>query len=268
MGEREAHAVTGLLLRHFTSYDNLYINLHPETEINPNTLKHIDEAVQQLLDDKPIQYVLGETFFCQLPFCVDASVLIPRPETEELTLWIIENHPQANSIMDICTGSGCIAVSLANYIGNGTVYAVDISTKALERARKNALLNKTVVNFMQHDVLDDDFSDAVNMKFDVIVSNPPYVREMEKQYMHRRILDYEPAQALFVEDKNPLSFYHAILKFGRTHLVNSGKLYFEINEIYGREMTCLYKEYGYSNMELRQDVHGKDRMICGTMKQK
>jgi release factor glutamine methyltransferase len=213
----------------------------------------------------PVQYVLGETFFCDLPFFVDASVLIPRPETEELTLWIIKSNPQANRLLDICTGSGCIAVSLANYIENSIVYGVDISKEALETARKNALLNKTRVHFMQYDVTNNDFSKALEMSFDVIVSNPPYVREIEKQYMHRRVLDYEPAQALFVEDENPFLFYHAILKFGQTHLVNGGKLYFEINEIYGKELVCLYKEYGYTHINLQQDIHGKDRMICGTM---
>ncbi|MDR1180989.1 MAG: peptide chain release factor N(5)-glutamine methyltransferase [Bacteroidales bacterium] len=265
MGEGEARSVTGLLLKHFTTYNNLYINLYPETEIDFDTITSINEAVQQLMENAPIQYVLGETVFCDLPFFVDASVLIPRPETEELVLWIIKNNLQASKFLDICTGSGCIAVSLANYIENSIVYGVDISEEALETARKNALLNKTNVHFMQYDVLNNGFANAVDMLFDVIVSNPPYVREIEKQYMHKRILDYEPAQALFVEDENPLLFYHSVLKFGQTHLINGGQLYFEINELYGKEVVCLYEEYGYTRINLRQDIHGKDRMICGTM---
>ncbi|MDR0606202.1 MAG: peptide chain release factor N(5)-glutamine methyltransferase [Bacteroidales bacterium] len=266
MGTNEAHAVTGLLLKHFTSYDSLYINLYPETEIDTNTIACIDEAIRQLLVDKPVQYILGETFFCDLPFFVDASVLIPRPETEELTCWAIKDNPHTNKLIDICTGSGCIAISLANYIKNSTVYAIDISADALETARKNALLNKVNVNFIQYDVLHTDFSNMLDVKFDVVISNPPYVRKKEKQYMHKRVLDYEPEQALFVEDDNPLSFYHAILKFGQTHLVNEGKLYVEINEIYGEEVVVLYEKYGYADIDLRQDIHGKDRMLCGTMK--
>jgi release factor glutamine methyltransferase len=270
MGEGEARSVAGLLLKHFTSYDSLYINLYPETEIDTNTTACIDEAIRQLLANKPVQYVLGETSFCDLPFFVDASVLIPRPETEELTCWAIRDNPHTNKLMDICTGSGCIAISLANYIKNSTVYAVDISADALETARKNALLNKVNVNFMQYDILnaDDSFSDALDIKFDVVISNPPYVRKKEKQYMHKHVLDHEPEQALFVEDDNPLSFYHAILKFGQTHLVNEGKLYFEINEVYGKEVVVLYEKYGYADINLRQDIHGKDRMVCGTMKLK
>jgi release factor glutamine methyltransferase len=263
MGESEGRAVTGLLLKHFTSYDPLYINLYPETEIDADTMEQIDEAIRQLLEDKPVQYVLGETVFCDLPFFVDASVLIPRPETEELTQWIIKNHPQANQLIDICTGSGCIAVSLANYIKDSKVYAVDVSEEALETARKNAVRNKITVDFMCCDVLNKDFSTALNAQFDVIVSNPPYVRKIEKQYMHKRVLDYEPELALFVSDDNPLAFYRAILQFGLEHLVNKGKLYFEINEIYGKEVALLFGEYGYTNIDLRRDIHGKDRMICG-----
>jgi release factor glutamine methyltransferase len=266
MGEGEARSVAGLLLKHFTSYDSLCVNLYPETEIDTNTIAYIDEAIRQLLADKPVQYVLGETSFCDLPFFVDASVLIPRPETEELTYWIIKDNPHARKLMDICTGSGCIAISLANYIKNSTVYAADISVEALKTARKNALLNKVNVNLIHFDMLNVDIADMLDMKFEVMVSNPPYVRMKEKQYMHKRVLDYEPEQALFVEDDNPLSFYHAILKFGQTHLVNEGKLYFEINEIYGEEIVFLFKEYGYADIDLRQDIHGKDRMVCGTMK--
>jgi release factor glutamine methyltransferase len=268
MGEGEARSVVGLLLKHFTSYDNLYINLHPETEISIETIKHIHNAVKELLENKPIQYILGKTIFCDLPVLVDCSVLIPRPETEELTLWVIKEHSQAINLIDICTGSGCIAISLAHYIKNSMVYAVDISEEALQVARKNALLNKVNVNFIHRDVFHSNFSNVLDVKFDVIVSNPPYIREIEKQYMHKRVLDYEPSAALFVEDDNPLSFYDAILKFGQRRLVSNGKLYFEINEKYGQEVACLYEQYGYTDIVLRQDIHGKDRMICGTMKLK
>ncbi len=266
LGEGEARAVVNLLLRHYTTYNSLYINLNPFTEIDQETIERINKALKELLEDKPIQYVLGETVFCNLPFMVDNSVLIPRPETEELTSWIIEENHQARRLMDICTGSGCIAVSLANYIRGSRVYAVEISRNAIEVANRNASLNKVKVDFIQHDVLDPDFSDFIDDKFDVIVSNPPYVRTMEKMYMHKRVLDYEPEPALFVEDDNPLLFYDAILKFGQTHLMNNGKLYFEINEHFGKEVVYLYKQYGYTEICLKRDIHGKDRMVSGKMK--
>jgi release factor glutamine methyltransferase len=266
LGEGEARAVVRLLLEHFTGYDTLYINLNPQTEVDTSIVNQINKAVNQLLKNKPVQYVLGETVFCGLPFVVTEDVLIPRPETEELTRWIVEDNPQARKILDICTGSGCIAVSLAKNIKESDVYAIEISQEALKIAQKNAELNKVKINFMQCDVLNSDFLHATDVKFDVIVSNPPYVREMEKSRMHSRVLDYEPHIALFVEDEQPLLFYHAILQFGQTHLANNGKLYFEINEHFGKEIVDLYATYGYKNICLKQDIHGKDRMICGTKK--
>jgi len=284
LGEGEARAVVRLLMEHFTGYDNLYISLNPQTKIDKNIVNQVNIAVNQILENKPIQYVLGETVFCGLPFLVTDSVLIPRPETEELTRWIIKENTHAKKILDIGTGSGCIAVSLAKNLSNCDVYAVEISEDALKIAQKNAELNHVKVNFMQYDILSKSplfdeiagqarndakqhhHSELVSESplFDVIVRNPPYVRKMEKSFTHKRVLDYEPHNALFVEDKQPLLFYHAILKFGQTHLANNGKLYFEINEHFGKEMIYLYLTYGYNNICLKQDIHGKDRMICGT----
>ena len=263
---REIPAVTSLLIKHFTSYNNLYINLNPQTEIAQIVIEHIQNAIKRLTKNEPIQYVLGETVFCNLPFIVNTSVLIPRPETEELTLWIIKENQYAGKIMDICTGSGCIAVSLAKNIENCDVYAVEISSDALKTAKENALQNKVKVNFMQYDIFDYNFSQSVDTKFDVIVSNPPYVREMEKLLMHKRVLEYEPHIALFVNDEKPLLFYDKILQFGQTHLTNMGKLYVEINENFGKEVVLLYQKYGYCDIRLKEDIHGKNRMICGTMK--
>ena len=281
LGEGEARAVVRLLMEHFTGYDNLYINLNPQTKISENTVNQVNIAVKQILENKPVQYVLGETVFCGLPFLVTDSVLVPRPETEELTNWVINENPHAKKLLDIGTGSGCIAVSLAKNIHNCEVYAMEISEDALKIAQKNAELNHVKINFMQGDILfchsefssefpvNEEIADKVrndantDIKFDVIVSNPPYVREMEKSYMHKRVLDYEPHIALFVEDRRPLLFYHAILKFGQTHLAKNGKLYFEINEYFGKELFYLYLAYGYNNICLKQDIHGKDRMICG-----
>jgi release factor glutamine methyltransferase len=260
--------LVALLLEHFTGYNHLFINLHPDTEIDLHTMNDIHNAVCQLLENVPVQYVLGETTFCDIPVFVDASVLIPRPETEELTLWIIDENPHANKLIDICTGSGCIAVSLANYIKDSIVYAVDISAPALEIARKNALYNHVRLYCICFDILDPKFMDILNVELDVIVSNPPYVREMEKQYIHDRVLNYEPHLALFVKDDDPLLFYRVLLEYGRKRLADNGKLYVEINENYGKELVSLFAEYGYEDIRLREDIHGKDRMICGIMKQK
>jgi len=265
LGEGEARAVVRLLLKHVTGYDNLYINLNPQTAVGASVIDSMNIAVGQLLENKPIQYVLGETVFCGLFFRVTDAVFIPRPETEELIYWILEENKPATKLLDICTGSGCIAVSLAKNINGCEVSAVEISDEALKIAEKNAELNEVKINFMQYDILNPDFLCSMNTKFDVIVSNPPYVREMEKRDMHKRVLDYEPPTALFVKDENPLLFYHTILQFGQTHLTNNGKLYVEINEHFGKEITALFLTYGYRNISLKQDLHGKDRMVCGGM---
>jgi len=264
----EARILTRRLLNHFTPHDSMYINLNPHKVVDSDVVASVDNAVNQLLKDKPIQYVLGETVFCGFTFFVADSVLIPRPETEELVLWIMEENPFAGKIYDICTGSGCIAISLAKYIKSCEVFAVEISPNALNIAKKNAVLNKARVNFREYNILKPDFQHAVKNKFDVIVSNPPYVREVEKLLMHKRVLEYEPHLAIFVDNRNPLVFYHTILQFGQTHLTKNGKLYFEINENFGEEMINLYKEYGYEDIRLKQDIHGKDRMICGKLKSK
>ena len=265
LGEGEARAVVRLLMEHFTGYDSVFVSLHPQTEVPQNVVNEINTAVNQLLENKPIQYVLGKTVFCELPFIVTESVLIPRQETEELTHWVIKENPLARKILDIGTGSGCIAVSLAKNIPNCDVYAVDISQNALKIAQKNAELNHVKVHFMQHDIFASDFPCPTDEKFDVIVSNPPYVRQLEKDFMHRRVLDFEPQIALFVEDTNPLVFFHAILQFGQKHLADNGKLYFEINEYFGKEIINLFTTYGYTDSYIKKDIHGKERMVCTTI---
>ena len=263
LGMDEAKATAYLLLEYFTSHDKIFICLNPNIEIANSTVEKINKAVQELQNHKPIQYVLGQTFFCDLPFFVDESVLIPRPETEELVQWIIENSSPSSTIIDICTGSGCIAIALANYLKVRQVYAIDVSNEALKVAQKNAENNDTNIHFVQKDVLSSVFCDSIGFQFDIIVSNPPYVRKTEKQYMHERVLKHEPSLALFVEDNNPLIFYKKILQFGRSHLVENGQLYFEINEAFGEEIVRLFLEYGYKDVVLRKDIHDKNRMICG-----
>ena len=260
----EAKIFTDMLLLHYTGYCRIALNLNPNTEIEDAIIKQIHSAVAELQKQKPIQYVLGETEFCGLKFKVNPSVLIPRQETEELVMWILAENPKADNILDLCTGSGCIAIALSKNLKKTSLTGIDISRDALEVAKENAVSNQVDIDFICIDVLQENFS--LNKKFDVIVSNPPYVREMEKQQMHVRVLNYEPHLALFVDDGNPLQFYKAIARIGTTHLTDNGKLYLEINEAYGKETADLLLQYNYADIVLKKDIHGKDRMVCGTYK--
>jgi release factor glutamine methyltransferase len=229
----------------------------------------IEQALQLLKNEQPIQYILGETEFCGYPFKVNASTLIPRPETEELVEWIVKqqytlNKPQLH-ILDIGTGSGCIAISLAKKLPEAKVYALDISEKALNMSRQNAELNNVNVEFIEANILKPDTwsSNLEKLKFDIIVSNPPYVREKEKNQMKANVLNNEPHLALFVKDENPLQFYKAIIKFTKSNLNSDGMLFFEINEFLGKEMIQLMVDSNLKDIVLKQDIFKKDRMIKG-----
>ena len=253
------------------SFSNLIIEKvsgfsRTEIIVNKNTLfsveqRHvIENFIEKLKEYVPIQYILGETEFFGLPFHVNESVLIPRPETEELVDWIRnENDRNANpGILDIGTGSGCIAISLKHEFINATVDAFDISEKALETAQSNATLNKLEVTFSKVDILN---TPEMEQKWDIIVSNPPYVTELEKSEISPNVLDYEPHLALFVPDNNPLLFYHCIAIFAQQHLKPRGKLYFEINRQFGKATVDLLTAMGFGNVELRKDISGNDRMV-------
>src|SRR5690606_31637802 len=241
--------------------------LNPEFFIDESD--RLFAALERLKNQQPIQYILGNTEFFGLPFKVNPHVLIPRPETEELVDWILTNKPTTNNqqptILDIGTGSGCIAISLAKNLKNAIVYAIDISKEALKVAKKNAELNKINVQFIEADILKTE--GVSNIKFDVIVSNPPYVRELEKEQMKPNVLNNEPHLALFVEDENPLQFYKAITEFAVGNLKDNGLLFFEINEYLGKDMIQLLKDYHFKNIELKQDIFKKDRMIKGQKSQ-
>ncbi|MDR1878328.1 MAG: peptide chain release factor N(5)-glutamine methyltransferase [Bacteroidales bacterium] len=265
VGQREAETMTFWLIEHFTSFSRLDASLHPQETVSEAVLEELYRAVDQLREHKPIQYVLGKTVFCDLTFDLNPSVLIPRPETEELVRWVVQENPQAKYIVDLCSGSGCIAVCLAKYIPNSVVYAVDISSSAMSVLDRNARNNKTIVHAVTDDVLNPNLADEVNQQFDVIVCNPPYVRQSEKAAMHPRVLNYEPPQALFVEDNDPLLFYRAVFAFGRKRLSANGKLYVEINEAFGTEIVSLFRQYGYHSICLRKDIHEKDRMACAAI---
>lgn len=224
------------------------------------------QAIDRLRNHEPIQYIIGETEFFGLPIKVNNQVLIPRPETEELVAWIIEDiNKKETTILDIGTGSGCIAISLAKRLNNAVVTAVDISKSAIEVAKKNTLINNVNVEFGRVDVL--HFEDDITLqhkwdsKFDIIVSNPPYVRMQEKELMKSNVIDHEPNLALFVEDDDPLLFYRKISQLSKQYLKHNGILYFEINEYLKEEMEELLNETGFNHMELKKDMFGKNRMI-------
>ncbi|WP_291149854.1 peptide chain release factor N(5)-glutamine methyltransferase [Flavobacterium sp. UBA7680] len=217
----------------------------------------------QLKKEVPIQYLLGKTSFYGLEFEVNENVLIPRPETEELVEWIInENKPfdktKKLKILDIGTGSGCIAISLAKNLPHADVYAIDVSKKAIETAKRNANRNKVDVTFMFQDILE---TEELKCQFDIIVSNPPYVRNLEKEEIKKNVLDYEPHLALFVDDNDALVFYRKIASLAHNNLLENGQLYFEINQYLGKEMIDLLGKMDFINIDLRKDIYDNDRMI-------
>ncbi len=218
----------------------------------------LERIVKELREHRPIQYVLGETEFCGLTFAVDERVLIPRPETEELVDWVISAQNSAQKILDIGTGSGCIAVSLASRIPSAAVAAYDVSAEVLALAAENAQRNRVEVDFEQIDILNPPMVSAV---FDVIVSNPPYIMNVERSEMASRVLDFEPELALFVPDDDPLIFYRAIARFAQTHLSVGGSLFFEINRQFAAQISAMLSSEGFSEIEVRKDVFDNDRMI-------
>ncbi|WP_395073722.1 peptide chain release factor N(5)-glutamine methyltransferase [Flavobacterium sp.] len=226
-----------------------------------------NEILEKLKQQIPIQYILGTTSFYDLDFEVNNDVLIPRPETEELVSWILSNNPITEStnkpkILDIGTGSGCIAISLAKNIPNASVYAIDVSEKALAIAKKNASTNKVKVTFIQENILK---TENFQEKLDIIVSNPPYVRNLEKQEINKNVLDYEPHLALFVDDHDALIFYRKIAHLAQKNLSENGQLYFEINQYLGNEMVELLQQMHFKNIEIRKDIYGNNRMIFCTI---
>ena len=243
-----------------------------ELAIDPNCAidnqNKILEALESLKQEEPIQYVIGETEFYGLPFKVNKDVLIPRPETEELVEWILKINKKSQlteiKILDIGTGSGCIAITLAKNIPNAKVYALDVSKEALQVAEHNAKLNEVNVEFLNDDILNYNQSIFKDLEFDIIVSNPPYVREQEKALMHTNVLKNEPHLALFVKDEDPLRFYDAITLFSVVNLKKGGTLFFEINEYLGDEMIGLLSTNNFHEIELKEDIFKKDRMIKGT----
>lgn len=255
----EAESFFYLILKDFKKVSRIDLALHPELKFTVNELQKMETYKQQLAAYKPIQYLLGKTEFGPLELFVTPEVLIPRPETEELVEWIVtenKNKPKLN-ILDIGTGSGAIAIWLFKALKSET-FAFDISEKALEVAQKNADYNQAFVHFIEFDILNDTWE---GNDFDIIVSNPPYVRELEKEEIKPNVLDNEPHLALFVSDDDPLIFYKKIVDFALKHLKKGGQLYFEINQYLGKETVDLLKQKGFENIILKKDIYGNHRMI-------
>jgi release factor glutamine methyltransferase len=234
--------------------------LNPDVTITAKDDTFFKTAIRELKNEKPIQYIIGSTEFYGLNFKVTEATLIPRPETEELVDWILKEHSDKNkiSILDIGTGSGCIPISLTKNLSNATVTTLDVSEEAISVAKENAKTHSVSVNFIHDNML--TYSD-VSQKYDVIVSNPPYVRNLEKQEIKKNVLEHEPHLALFVEDNDPLIFYRKITEFAVSNLTENGVLYFEINQYLGQETIDLVKSYGFTSVELRKDLSGNNRML-------
>ncbi len=267
-GKEEVDSFFYLLTENYFQVTRLQLAMDSDYAIDD--ANEILNALETLKQEEPIQYILGATEFYGLPFKVNNHVLIPRPETEELVEWIIESCYKIDeqfNILDIGTGSGCIAISLAKNLPNAKVYALDVSKEALRIAKQNAKLNDVAIEFIEADILTVDHAKLVSVshKFDVIVSNPPYVRNLEKELMKGNVLNNEPHLALFVEDDNPLQFYKAIIQLAVSNLIKEGLLFFEINEYLGSDMIQLLKDNDFETIELKQDIFKKDRMIKGVM---
>lgn len=268
-------------IEHYLKLERFVLAIQPELTLTKEEEQPLFEALSQLKQERPLQYILGTAHFMDLELHVNEAVLIPRPETEELVQWILEDvrsqksevgsrkaeagnmdfYPSPLTILDIGTGSGCIAIALAKHLPDAKVYALDVSEKALEVARENARLNQVDITFLKNDILALEPALELKLVFDIIVSNPPYVKELEKESIKNNVKEHEPSLALFVPDEDPLLFYRAIAQFSKAHLKEEGSLYLEINQYLGEETHDLLKAHNFSEIELRKDIFGNDRML-------
>lgn len=254
----EIKALTRIIATELLGVSQMAFYLKDDITLTAEQETLLDNAIERLKKQEPIQYILGYSDFCGLRFKVTPATLIPRPETSELVEWIASEATGNGSILDIGTGSGCIAVSLAHKLPQSKVTAWDISNEALAVATENSKANGCAVAFEEVDIL---AYEPTGEQFDIIVSNPPYIKENEKAAMHSNVLDWEPHTALFVPDSDPLLFYRTIAKKGLTLLNPGGRLYFEINRAHGKETIEMLESLGYTGIELRKDFAENDRMI-------
>ncbi|MFD2146522.1 peptide chain release factor N(5)-glutamine methyltransferase [Mucilaginibacter antarcticus] len=258
----EIESLTLMVTTELLNLTKATIKAFPERELSATQQEDANLLLSQLITGRPLQYILGYTEFYGLKILVTPATLIPRPETEELVEWVLSSvsHDCNLNILDIGTGSGCIAISLKKNLPGASVSGLDISVDALKTAKENALLNNVEVNFIETDIL--NINSEINIpKSDIIISNPPYVTLEDKRQMHTNVTDFEPHTALFVPEDDPLLFYRAIADFALLNLTDNGLLFFEINESLGKETIDLLGSKGFKNIELRQDMSGRDRMI-------
>ena len=271
-GVEEVASFFFICTENYYNITRLQLALDSDLAINKEEQTVIFNALEDLKNEKPIQYIIGETEFYGLPFKVNKHTLIPRPETEELVTLVLKTAKQKLkeskplTCLDIGTGSGCIAISLAKELKEAQVYAIDVSTEAIKKAKENAVLNNVAVEFIKCDIL-NACNETLNkdLKFNVIVSNPPYVRNLEKAEIKNTVLNNEPHLALFVEDDNPLLFYKAIAECATKKIHKNGKLFFEINEYLGEETKALVESIGFKNVEIIKDIFNKDRMLSADL---
>ncbi|MCO5934973.1 peptide chain release factor N(5)-glutamine methyltransferase [Mucilaginibacter sp. RB4R14] len=264
--DREIQSVALLVMEEITGMSRAKIKAFPEDNIPSEAAEKIQSILDELKTSKPVQYILGSTEFYGLNFLVTPATLIPRPETEELVEWVLESQKlkvksqKSVSILDIGTGSGCIAISIAKNLPGALVTALDISVDALHTAKQNAVINEVEVDFVHDDILHTKF-EIKNSIFDIIISNPPYVTLEDKLQMHQNVTGFEPHKALFVPEHDPLIFYKAITDFAIRGLSDGGQLFFEINENFSKKIIELLSRKKFINIELRKDMSGRDRMV-------
>ncbi|MCR4828310.1 MAG: peptide chain release factor N(5)-glutamine methyltransferase [Bacteroidales bacterium] len=264
--EGEIRTFIRILFDAYLGWDTTQLLMHREESINQSDLLKFHWATEALKQRRPIQHIVGWADFCGLRIKVTPDTLIPRPETEEIVEWIIKNKTNRQHIIDLCTGSGCIAIALKQRIREADIWAMDISEKALRVAQENAQTHNTGIHFLQGDLLKPGTwrplheSQQTPCTFDLIVSNPPYIREAERAAMDANVKDYEPALALFVPDSDPLRFYRAIAEFAQQHLSDEGTIVAEINEALGSETIQLFEKYGFATT-IHEDFRGNPRML-------
>ena len=270
--DREAANIADLVMEHVTEWKKIDRIINKQVVLSATQQELIKKYTSALLTHKPVQYVLNEAWFCGMKLFVNENVLIPRPETEELVDWVVRdlNNTQQGSslttyhsqlaIMDVGTGSGCIPIALKKKLPGAQVYACDVSETALEISKKNAVEQKTDIDFLQMNFLDATQWQELP-SFNIIVSNPPYVPINDKNSMKQNVLDYEPHLALFVENNDPLVFYKAIAEFGNAKLLAGGTIYVEIHEDLSEAVKRVFLKEGYETIEVRKDLQGKDRMV-------
>jgi len=264
-GQAEARSVQRFLFECFTGLEPAQYLLLRQTEAGKEFELRIQNAISQLAEFMPVQYVTGMTWFCGFKFKVRPGVLIPRPETEEMVIKIARKFDKTEglAILDIGTGSGAIAISLGKLLPGASVLAIDISKDALRIAEENSFLNESSLSLLEFDILNRNEWNSFG-KFNLIISNPPYVKKSERSLIRRNVLDYEPETALFVEDSNPLLFYWAIAEFALTHLEPGGELWFEINETEGKNISVLLDELGFTRIQICMDLNAKPRFVSAS----